>query len=95
VDGIRGHEDNMCAAKKTLNKIWCKVSREYIKFPTFTKYQKTKKESSLGCNEYSNQQKTEYVLKNSSSLVNFFSTYTCQDLLQIFEHIEDEKLQLQ
>jgi hypothetical protein len=63
VDGIRGHEDNMCAAKKTLNKIWCKVSREYIKFPTFTKYQKTKKESSLGCNEYSNQQKTEYVLK--------------------------------
>jgi hypothetical protein len=69
--------------------------REYIKFPTFTKYQKTKKESCLGCNEYSNQQKTEYVLKNSSSLVNFFSPYTCQDLLRIFEHIEDEKLQLQ
>jgi hypothetical protein len=43
---IRGHKDNMCAANKTLNKIWCKVSRECIKFPTFTKYQKTKKKSS-------------------------------------------------
>jgi hypothetical protein len=42
---IRGHKDNICAAKKTPNKIWCKVSRECIKFPTFTKYQKTQKES--------------------------------------------------
>jgi hypothetical protein len=40
---IRGHKDNICAAKKTPNKIWCKVSRECIKFPTFTKYQMTQK----------------------------------------------------
>jgi hypothetical protein len=46
VDDIRGHKDNMCAAKKTPNKIWCKVSREYIKLPTFTKYQNTQKKSS-------------------------------------------------
>jgi hypothetical protein len=46
VDEIRGHKDNMCAAKKTPNKIWCMVSRDYINFPTFTKYQKTQKESS-------------------------------------------------
>jgi hypothetical protein len=39
----RGHKDNMCPAKKTPNKIWCMVSREYIKLPTFTTYQKTKK----------------------------------------------------
>jgi hypothetical protein len=43
---IRGHKDNMCAIKKTPNKIWCMVSREYINFTTFTKYQKTQKESS-------------------------------------------------
>jgi hypothetical protein len=41
---IRVHRDNMCAAKKTPNKIWCKVSGECIKFPTFPKYQKTQKE---------------------------------------------------
>jgi hypothetical protein len=29
---IRGHKDNISAAKKTPNKIWCKVSRECIKF---------------------------------------------------------------
>jgi hypothetical protein len=46
VDDIRGHKDNIYATKKTPNKIWCKVSREYIKLKTFTKYQKTKKESS-------------------------------------------------
>jgi hypothetical protein len=40
---IRGHKDNMCAAKKTPNEIWCMVSRDNIKFPTFTKYQKTQK----------------------------------------------------
>jgi hypothetical protein len=34
------------AAKKTPNKTWCKVSRECIKLPTFTKYQNTQKESS-------------------------------------------------
>jgi hypothetical protein len=44
MDDIRGHKDNMCAAKKNPNKIWCKISREYFKFPTFTKYQKTQKE---------------------------------------------------
>jgi hypothetical protein len=46
VADIRGHKGNMCAAKKTPNKIWCMVSRECIKFPTLTKYQKTQKESS-------------------------------------------------
>jgi hypothetical protein len=46
VDDIRGHKDNMCAAKKIPNKIWRKVSREYIKLSTFKKYQKTQKESS-------------------------------------------------
>jgi hypothetical protein len=46
VADIRGHKDNMCAAKKTPNKIWFKVSKECIKLPTFTKYQKTQKESS-------------------------------------------------
>jgi hypothetical protein len=46
VADIRGHKDNLSATNKTPNKIWCKVSREYIKLPTFTKYQKTQKESS-------------------------------------------------
>jgi hypothetical protein len=46
VADIKGHKDNMCAAKKTPNKNWCKMSRECIKFLTFTKYQKTQKESS-------------------------------------------------
>jgi hypothetical protein len=32
VADIRGHKDNMCAAKKTPNKIWCTVYRESIKF---------------------------------------------------------------
>jgi hypothetical protein len=45
VADIRGHKYNLSAANKTPNKIWCKVSRECIKFPTFTKYQKTQKES--------------------------------------------------
>jgi hypothetical protein len=43
---IRVHRDNIFAANKTPNKILCKVSRECIKFPTFTKYQKTQEESS-------------------------------------------------
>jgi hypothetical protein len=46
VTDIRGHKDNLSAAEKTSNKIWCKVYRECIKLPTFTKYQKTQKESS-------------------------------------------------
>jgi hypothetical protein len=46
VDDIRGHKDNMFAAKKTPNKIWCKVSREYIKLLIFSKYQNAQKESS-------------------------------------------------
>jgi hypothetical protein len=46
VADIRGNKDNLSAAKKTPNNIWCKVSREYIKCPTFTKYQKTQRESS-------------------------------------------------
>jgi hypothetical protein len=32
MDDIRGHKDNICDIKKTPNKIWCNVSREYIKF---------------------------------------------------------------
>jgi hypothetical protein len=43
VDDIRGHKDNKCDIKKTTNKICCKVSRDYIKLTTFTKYQKTQK----------------------------------------------------
>jgi hypothetical protein len=43
VADIRGRKDNINAAKKILNKIWFKVSRECIKLPTFTKYQKTQK----------------------------------------------------
>jgi hypothetical protein len=45
VADIRGHKDNISASKKTPNKIWCKVFSECIKLPTFTRYQKTKKES--------------------------------------------------
>jgi hypothetical protein len=29
VADIRGHKDNVSAAKNSPNKIWCKVSREY------------------------------------------------------------------
>jgi hypothetical protein len=43
VDDIRGHKDNMYAATKIPNKIWCKVFTQYIKFPIFKKYQKTQK----------------------------------------------------
>jgi hypothetical protein len=46
VADIRGHKDNLSAAKKTPNKIWYKMFRECIKFPTFTKYHKTQRESS-------------------------------------------------
>jgi hypothetical protein len=37
----RGRKDNLSFSKKTPNKIWCKMSRECIKLPTLTKYQKT------------------------------------------------------
>jgi hypothetical protein len=40
---IRGYKDNMCVGKKTPNNFFCKVYRECIKLPTFTKYQKTQK----------------------------------------------------
>jgi hypothetical protein len=40
---IRGHKDNLSAAKKTPNKISCKVSRECIKFKKFTKISKNSK----------------------------------------------------
>jgi hypothetical protein len=43
VDDIRGHKHNICAAKKTPNKILIKVSREYIKFQTLKIYQNTKR----------------------------------------------------
>jgi hypothetical protein len=56
---------------KKPNKIWYKVSRDYIKFPTFTKYQNNKKESSSESNKCSKQQKTESINKNSSGLANF------------------------
>jgi hypothetical protein len=46
VADIRERKDNLSAAKKTLNKIWSKVSRDSIKLPTFTKYQNTQRESS-------------------------------------------------
>ena len=69
---ISGHKDNMQAAIKPPNKIWCKVSREYIKLPTFNKCQKTQKESSWNLKEWIKQQKTESVQKNSSSITNFF-----------------------
>jgi hypothetical protein len=46
VADIRGHKDNISAAKETPNKIRCKVSSECIKYPTFTKYQNIQKESS-------------------------------------------------
>jgi hypothetical protein len=46
VTDIRGYKDNISTAKKTPNKICYKVYGECIKFPTFTKYQNTKKESS-------------------------------------------------
>jgi hypothetical protein len=43
VADIRGHKDNLSAAKETLNKICWKVSRDCIKLPTFTKYKNTQK----------------------------------------------------
>jgi hypothetical protein len=46
VADIRRHKDNLSAANKTPNKIWCKVYREYIKLPKFTKYENTQRESS-------------------------------------------------
>jgi hypothetical protein len=75
VDDIRGHKDNMYASKKTPNKIWYKVSREYIKLPIFTKYQKTKKNHLETQINAQNQQKTESINKNNSSLANFFASY--------------------
>jgi hypothetical protein len=33
---IRGYKDDMCVAKKNPNKIWCKVSIEYIKLATYS-----------------------------------------------------------
>jgi hypothetical protein len=62
---LEGTKENMHAIIKPPNKILYKVSREYIKFPTFTKYQKSQKESTRGSNEYSKQQNTECVLKNN------------------------------
>jgi hypothetical protein len=38
VTDIKGYKHNIRAAKKTPNKIWCKVFKECINFPTFTKY---------------------------------------------------------
>jgi hypothetical protein len=43
VTDIRGHKDNISVAKKIPNKIWCKVSRECVKFQTFTNYKNTQK----------------------------------------------------
>jgi hypothetical protein len=72
VDDIGGHKDNKCAPKKTPNKIWCKVSREYIKFPRFTKYQKTQKESSWDSNECSKQKKNRIYQEKQNQLGEFF-----------------------
>jgi hypothetical protein len=46
VADIRRHKDNLSATKKNPSKIWCKVSRDCIKFPKSTKYQKTQRELS-------------------------------------------------
>jgi hypothetical protein len=46
VDDIRENKDNICAAKKNPYKIWCNVSREYIKLPTLIFFENTQKESS-------------------------------------------------
>jgi hypothetical protein len=43
MDDIRGHKDNISATEKIPKKSWCRVSRECIKLPTFTKYQNTQK----------------------------------------------------
>jgi hypothetical protein len=42
---LEGTKDNMHAVIKPPNKKWYKVSIEYIKFTTSTKYQNTQKES--------------------------------------------------
>jgi hypothetical protein len=60
------------------------VSREYIKLPTFKKYQKTQKESSWDSNECSKQQKTEFVKKNNSSLAKFFAPLSMSGIFADF-----------
>jgi hypothetical protein len=71
VADIRGHKDNISAAKKTLDKIWCKVSIECIKFTTFTKYQKTKKNHLETQTNAQNNKRQNLAIKNSSKLANF------------------------
>jgi hypothetical protein len=71
VADIRGHKDNISAAKKTLDKIWCKVSIECIKFPTFTKYQKTKKNHLETQTNAQINKRQNLAIKNSSKLANF------------------------
>jgi hypothetical protein len=94
VADIRGYTHNISAANKTLNKIWCKVSRECIKLPTFTKYQKTQNESSWDSNKCSKQQNTKSVNKNSSSLTNFSAPLKqVKNFCYIFIQVDDEKLQ--
>jgi hypothetical protein len=88
VADIRGHKDNISATKKTPNKICCKVSRECIKLPTFTKYQKTQKESYWDSKKCSKQQKTKSANINSSSLMNFcaplkYVTNFCYIFIQV------------
>jgi hypothetical protein len=84
VADIRGYKDNIIAVKETPNKIWCKVNKECIKLPTFTKYQNTQKESCCEPNKCSKQQKTNFVNKNSSSLANFSTPLNRSRIFVIF-----------
>jgi hypothetical protein len=84
VADIRGCKVNMCASKKTLNKIWWKVSRECIKLPKFTKYQKTQKRSSWDSKQCSKQQKMESANKNNSSLAKFSPPLSMSLIFSIF-----------
>jgi hypothetical protein len=56
-----GTKDNMHTAIKPPNKIWHMLYKECIKLLTFTKYQKTHKESNWGSKECLKQQNTESV----------------------------------
>jgi hypothetical protein len=73
------------------------VSREFIKLPTFTKYQKIQKESSWDSNKCSKQQKIEYANKKHQQLGEFFSPikYVTNLCYIIIIQIEDENLQHQ
>jgi hypothetical protein len=70
---IRGPRDNMCAAKKTPNKIWCMVYREYILSCKHSLNIKILKKNHLETRINARNNKRESANKNSSSLANFFA----------------------